>query len=190
MQASAPRSTIAMPGPGAAATTAPPTVLTDRPQLDTSLCKGPPSAGQDLTRQKRRALRRKALISTFGETASRGQRHNEDAAVGWFCVLRHLDMSVSASGNGGLLGGIDQGHTDALLARRHVELMRMGTARWEVAPTRRNPRCSPWRGAGANASSLSGSSVKRSLAFASTLPPEPRQSHQGPAEGGYRPGGE
>jgi len=178
MQASAPRSTIAMPGPGAAATTAPPTVLTDRPQLDTSLCKGPPSAGQDLTRQKRRALRRKALISTFGE------------AVGWFCVLRHLDMSVSASGNGGLLGGIDQGHTDALLARRHVELMRMGTARWEVAPTRRNPRCSPWRGAGANASSLSGSSVKRSLAFASTLPPEPRQSHQGPAEGGYRPGGE
>ncbi len=67
MQASALRSTIVMPGPGAAATTAPPTVLTDRPQLDTSLCKGSPSAGQDLTRQERRALRRKALISTFGE---------------------------------------------------------------------------------------------------------------------------
>jgi TfoX/Sxy family transcriptional regulator of competence genes len=88
----------------------------------------------------------------------------EKRMFGGLAFLLHGNMSVSASRNGGLLARIDPADTDAALARPHVTLMEMRgrtMAGWiTIAPegvkTRR--QLAPW--------------VKRSVAFAKTLPPK------------------
>jgi TfoX/Sxy family transcriptional regulator of competence genes len=88
----------------------------------------------------------------------------EKRMFGGLAFLLHGNMSVSASRNGGLLARIDPAETDAALARPHVQLMEMGGRRmagWvTVAPegVRTKRQLAPW--------------VKRSVAFAKTLPPK------------------
>ncbi|MGZ8633415.1 MAG: TfoX/Sxy family protein [Solirubrobacteraceae bacterium] len=88
----------------------------------------------------------------------------EKRMFGGLAFLLHGNMSVSASRNGGLLARIDPVETDAALARPHVQLMEMGGRRmagWvTVAPegVRTKRQLAPW--------------VKRSVAFAKTLPPK------------------
>jgi TfoX/Sxy family transcriptional regulator of competence genes len=86
----------------------------------------------------------------------------EKKMFGGLAFLRHGNMTVSASRNGGLLARIDPAHTEAALARPHVELMRMGGRTMDgwitVAPEglRTKRELAAW--------------VKRSLAFVRTLP--------------------
>ena len=88
----------------------------------------------------------------------------EKRMFGGLAFLLHGNMSVSASRNGGLLARIDPADTDAALARPHVALMEMGgrtMAGWitvaaEGLKTKR--QLAGW--------------VKRSVAFAKTLPPK------------------
>jgi TfoX/Sxy family transcriptional regulator of competence genes len=88
----------------------------------------------------------------------------EKRMFGGLAFLLHGNMSVSASRNGGLLARIDPADTDAALARPHVTLMEMGGRTMDgwitVAPegltTKR--QLAAW--------------VKRSVAFAKTLPPK------------------
>jgi TfoX/Sxy family transcriptional regulator of competence genes len=88
----------------------------------------------------------------------------EKRMFGGLAFLLHGNMSVSASRNGGLLVRIDPAETDAALARPHVALMEMGGRRmggWiTVAPegVRTKRQLASW--------------VKRSVAFAKTLPPK------------------
>jgi TfoX/Sxy family transcriptional regulator of competence genes len=88
----------------------------------------------------------------------------EQRMFGGLAFLLHGNMSVSASRNGGLLARIDPADTDAALARPHVALMEMGgrtMAGWiTVAPEglKTKRELAGW--------------VKRSVAFAKTLPPK------------------
>jgi hypothetical protein len=83
---------------------------------------------------------------------------------GGLAFLLHGNMCVSASRNGGLLARIDPADTEAALARPHVALMEMRGRTMDgwitVAPeglkTKRD--LAAW--------------VKRSVAFAKTLPPK------------------
>jgi TfoX/Sxy family transcriptional regulator of competence genes len=88
----------------------------------------------------------------------------EKKMFGGLAFLLHGNMSVSASRNGGLLARIDPADTDAALARPHVELMRMGGRTMDgwitVAPD------------GLKTKRELASWVKRSVAFAKTLPPK------------------
>lgn len=89
---------------------------------------------------------------------------SERKMFGGLAFLVHGNMSVSASGSGGLLARIDPAQTDAALARPHATLMNMRGRVMEgwirVAPeglaTKRE--LSAW--------------VKRSLAYVKTLPPK------------------
>jgi hypothetical protein len=73
-------------------------------------------------------------------------------------------MSVSASRSGGLLARIDPADTDAALARPHVDRMKMGGRSMDgwitVAPEglKTKRQLESW--------------VKRSVAYAKTLPPK------------------
>jgi TfoX/Sxy family transcriptional regulator of competence genes len=86
----------------------------------------------------------------------------EKKMFGGLAFLRHGNMTVSASRNGGLLARIAPADTEAALARPHVELMRMGGRTMDgwitVAPEglRTKRELAAW--------------VKRSLAFVRTLP--------------------
>jgi len=88
----------------------------------------------------------------------------ERKMFGGLAFLLRGNMSVSASGRGGLLVRIDPAQTDAALARAHATLMNMGGREMEgwirVAPeglvTKRE--LAAW--------------VKRSLAYVKTLPPK------------------
>jgi TfoX/Sxy family transcriptional regulator of competence genes len=88
----------------------------------------------------------------------------EKRMFGGLAFLLHGNMSVSASRNGGLLARIDPADTDAALARPHVTLMEMRgrtMAGWiTIAPEglKTKRQLEPW--------------VKRSVAFAKTLPPK------------------
>jgi TfoX/Sxy family transcriptional regulator of competence genes len=88
----------------------------------------------------------------------------EKKMFGGLAFLLHGNMCVSASGQGGLLARIDPDDTEAALARPHVSLMEMGKrtmAGWvRVAPEglRTKRELAAW--------------VKRSVAFAKTLPPK------------------
>jgi TfoX/Sxy family transcriptional regulator of competence genes len=88
----------------------------------------------------------------------------ETKMFGGLAFLLHGNMAVSASGQGGLLARIDPADTDAALARPHASLMEMGKrsmAGWiRVAPegVRTKRELAAW--------------VKRSVAFAKTLPPK------------------
>jgi TfoX/Sxy family transcriptional regulator of competence genes len=88
----------------------------------------------------------------------------EKRMFGGLAFLVHGNMSVAASRNGGLLVRIDPADTDAVLARRHVSLMEMGGRTMDgwvtVAPE------------GLKTKRELASWVKRSLAFAHTLPPK------------------
>lgn len=83
---------------------------------------------------------------------------------GGLAFLRHGHMTVAASGQGGLLARIDPEASEAALARPHASLMEMrgrSLAGWvrvadEGIRTRRDLEA--W--------------VKRSLAYARTLPPK------------------
>jgi TfoX/Sxy family transcriptional regulator of competence genes len=88
----------------------------------------------------------------------------EKRMFGGLAFLLHGNMSVSASRNGGLLARIDPADTDAALARPHVTLMEMGGRTMDgwitVAPEglKTKRQLAAW--------------VKRSVAFAKTLPPK------------------
>ena len=88
----------------------------------------------------------------------------ERKMFGGLAFLLRGHMCVSASRNGGLLARIDPAGTDAALARPHVTLMKMGGRTMEgwitVAPEglRTKRELAPW--------------VRRSVAFAKTLPPK------------------
>jgi TfoX/Sxy family transcriptional regulator of competence genes len=86
----------------------------------------------------------------------------EKKMFGGLAFLVAGNMSVSASGNGGLLVRIDPADTDACLARPHVALMKMGGRTMDgwitVAPegVRTKRELAAW--------------VKRGVTFAKTLP--------------------
>jgi TfoX/Sxy family transcriptional regulator of competence genes len=88
----------------------------------------------------------------------------EKKMFGGLAFLLRGNMSVSASGKGGLLARIDPADTDAALARNHVTRMVMGGRSMDgwvrVAPEgiRTKRQLSAW--------------VDRSLAFVRTLPPK------------------
>jgi TfoX/Sxy family transcriptional regulator of competence genes len=88
----------------------------------------------------------------------------EKKMFGGLAFLVHGNMSVSASRNGGLLARVDPADTDACLARPHVQLMEMRGRTMDgwltVAPEglRTKRELAGW--------------VRRSLAFARTLPPK------------------
>jgi hypothetical protein len=88
----------------------------------------------------------------------------EKKMFGGLAFLLHGHMSVSASRDGGLLARIDPAGTDAALARPHVRLMEMGGRTMDgwirVAPegVKTKRQLAAW--------------VKRSVAFAKTLPPK------------------
>jgi TfoX/Sxy family transcriptional regulator of competence genes len=89
---------------------------------------------------------------------------SEKRMFGGLAFLLHGNMSVSASRNGGLLARIDPADTDAALARPHVALMEMRGRTMDgwitVAPEglKTKRQLAAW--------------VKRSVAFAKTLPPK------------------
>jgi TfoX/Sxy family transcriptional regulator of competence genes len=88
----------------------------------------------------------------------------EKKMFGGLAFLLHGNMSVSASRNGGLLARIDPADTDAALARPHVDRMKMGGRSMDgwitVAPEglKTKRQLESW--------------VKRSVAYAKTLPPK------------------
>ena len=88
----------------------------------------------------------------------------EKKMFGGLSFLVAGNMAVAASGQGGLLARVDPKDTDKLLERPHVALMEMGGRSMDgwlrVAPegVRTKRDLQPW--------------VKRSLAFAKTLPPK------------------
>jgi len=88
----------------------------------------------------------------------------EKKMFGGLAFLKHGNMTVSASRNGGLLARIDPADTDAALARPHVSLMEMRGRTMDgwitVAPE------------GVKTKRELGAWVKRSLAYVKTLPPK------------------
>jgi TfoX/Sxy family transcriptional regulator of competence genes len=89
---------------------------------------------------------------------------SEQKMFGGLAFLIHGNMSVSASGRGGLLVRIDPAETDAALARPHVALMKMGGRSMDgwitVAPE------------GLKTKRELASWVKRGVGYARTLPPK------------------
>jgi TfoX/Sxy family transcriptional regulator of competence genes len=88
----------------------------------------------------------------------------EKKMFGGLAFLLHGHMSVSASGQGGLLARVDPGRTEALLKKPHVALMEMRGRTMEgwlrVAPdgVKTKRQLEPW--------------VKRSVDYVRTLPPK------------------
>jgi len=89
---------------------------------------------------------------------------SEKKMFGGLAFLLRGQMTVSASGKGGLLARIDPADTDAALQRPHATRMVMGGRSMDgwirVAPegVRTKRQLEPW--------------VKRSLAYVRTLPPK------------------
>jgi TfoX/Sxy family transcriptional regulator of competence genes len=104
------------------------------------------------------------LANRLRELLSDEDAITEKKMFGGLAFLLNGNMSVSASRNGGLLARIDPADTDAALARPHVELMKMGGRTMDgwitVAPD------------GLKTKRELASWVKRSVAFAKTLPPK------------------
>ena len=88
----------------------------------------------------------------------------EKKMFGGLAFLVHGHMSVSASGQGGLLARIDPGETSAALSKPHVSLMEMrgrtmdGWVRVAPEGVRTKRQLEPW--------------VRRSLSFVKTLAPK------------------
>ena len=104
------------------------------------------------------------LANRLRELLADEQAITEKKMFGGLAFLLHGHMTVSASGQGGLLARIDPAETDAALKRPHVTRMVMGGRSMDgwirVAPegVRTKRQLEPW--------------VRRSLAFARTLPPK------------------
>ncbi|MHB8240482.1 MAG: TfoX/Sxy family protein [Solirubrobacteraceae bacterium] len=102
------------------------------------------------------------LANRLRELLAEEDAITEKKMFGGLAFLLNGKMSVSASRNGGVLLRIDPAETDACLARPHVSRMQMGGRTMDgwitVAPEglRTKRQLEPW--------------VKRSLAFARTLP--------------------
>jgi TfoX/Sxy family transcriptional regulator of competence genes len=104
------------------------------------------------------------LANRLRELLAEEDAISERKMFGGLAFLHHGNMSVSASGRGGLLARIDPAETDAALALAHTSLMQVGARAMEgwirVAPegvaTKR--QLAAW--------------VKRSLAHVSRLPPK------------------
>ena len=88
----------------------------------------------------------------------------EKKMFGGLAFLLHGHMSVSASGQGGLLARIDPAETEAVLAKPHVSLMEMRGRTMDgwvrVAPD------------GVKTKSQLAAWVRRSLDYVKTLPPK------------------
>jgi TfoX/Sxy family transcriptional regulator of competence genes len=88
----------------------------------------------------------------------------EKKMFGGLAFLLHGHMSVSASGQGGLLARIDPSETDAMLKKEHVSLMEMRGRTMDgwlrVAPEglKTKRQLESW--------------VKRSVGYVKTLPPK------------------
>jgi TfoX/Sxy family transcriptional regulator of competence genes len=88
----------------------------------------------------------------------------EKKMFGGLAFLLHGHMSVSASGQGGLLARVDPAETEAMLKKPHVSLMAMRGRTMDgwlrVAPegVKTKRQLEPW--------------VKRSVGFVETLPPK------------------
>jgi TfoX/Sxy family transcriptional regulator of competence genes len=88
----------------------------------------------------------------------------EKKMFGGLAFLLHGHMSVSASGQGGLLARIDPGETAAMLKKPHVSLMEMRGRTMDgwlrVAPegVKTKRQLEPW--------------VRRSVDYVRTLPPK------------------
>jgi TfoX/Sxy family transcriptional regulator of competence genes len=88
----------------------------------------------------------------------------ERKMFGGLAFLLNGHMSVSASGQGGLLARIDPAETDAVLAKEHVSRMEMrgrtmdGWVRVAPEGVRTKRQLEPW--------------VKRSVTYVKTLPPK------------------
>ena len=88
----------------------------------------------------------------------------EKKMFGGLAFLVHGHMSVSASGQGGLLARIDPAETDAVLSKEHVSRMEMrgqtmdGWVRVAPEGVRTKRQLEPW--------------VRRSLSYVKTLPPK------------------
>jgi TfoX/Sxy family transcriptional regulator of competence genes len=104
------------------------------------------------------------LANRLRELLAEHDAITERKLFGGLAFLLHGNMSVSASGRGGLLARIDPAATDAALALAHTSLMHVGARAMEgwirVAPegvaTKR--QLAAW--------------VKRSLGYVSKLPPK------------------
>ena len=104
------------------------------------------------------------LANRLRELLADEEAITERKMFGGLAFLLHGNMSVSASGRGGLLARIDPAETDAALARAHTSLMHVGARAMEgwirVAPegvaTKR--QLAAW--------------VTRSLAHVRRLPPK------------------
>jgi TfoX/Sxy family transcriptional regulator of competence genes len=104
------------------------------------------------------------LANRLRELLADEQAITEKKMFGGLAFLLHGHMTVSASGKGGLLARIDPADTDAALKRPHVTRMVMGGRsmdgwiRVAAEGVRTKRQLEPW--------------VRRSLAFARTLPPK------------------
>ncbi len=104
------------------------------------------------------------LANRLRELLADEEAITERKMFGGLAFLHHGNMSVSASGRGGLLARIHPAETDAALGRPHTSLMHVGPRAMEgwirVAPegvaTKR--QLAAW--------------VKRSLAYVRELPPK------------------
>jgi TfoX/Sxy family transcriptional regulator of competence genes len=88
----------------------------------------------------------------------------EQRMFGGLAFLIHGNMSVSASGQGGLMLRVDPGDTDALLGKSHVRPVEMrgrvmqGWLRVHADGVRTKRQLEPW--------------VARGIAYARSLPPK------------------
>jgi TfoX/Sxy family transcriptional regulator of competence genes len=104
------------------------------------------------------------LANRLRELLAREDAVTERKMFGGLAFLVHGHMSVSASGQGGLLARIDPAETSAALSKPHVSLMEMrgrtmdGWVRVAPEGARTKRQLEPW--------------VKRSLAYVKTLPPK------------------
>ena len=102
------------------------------------------------------------LANRLRELLADQDRITEKKMFGGLAFLLHGHMSVSASGQGGLLVRLDPSETDAALKRDHVERMEMRGRSMDgwlrVAPegVRTKRQLEPW--------------VKRGVAYARSLP--------------------
>jgi TfoX/Sxy family transcriptional regulator of competence genes len=104
------------------------------------------------------------LANRIRELIAGGPDVTEQRMFGGLAFLVAGNMSVAASGQGGLMVRVDPGETDALLARRHVQPFEMrgramqGWLRVEPEGVRTKRQLEPW--------------VKRGVAYARSLPPK------------------
>jgi TfoX/Sxy family transcriptional regulator of competence genes len=104
------------------------------------------------------------LANRIRELIAGGSDVTEQRMFGGLAFLVAGNMSVAASGQGGLMVRVDPNETDALLARQHVQPFEMrgramqGWLRVEPEGVRTKRQLEPW--------------VKRGVAYARSLPPK------------------